>query len=245
MKLLTSSARAREENARIRKEERKAQKVANVKAGIIDPIDDDSDSDDEDWDEDAPSKHQISISEDEEADDEIELSGSEDEGMDEEVDGVGNDVVDDAACESENDEDEEMGEAEAADLIIDNDEDEEVTPTLASAASRRRSRKSAIIDSDDEVDDVTPTISVQNTPPAHPPTAKTPGSVTFLGKSPAVPTSVLPSATKSFNPGIPVNGAFGLGLTQIFRAPWIARLILTEVLCRRRVKVRLTVSKTH
>lgn len=207
-------ARAREENARIRKEESKAHRLANIKAGIIDPMDDDSDSDDEDWDEDAHRKREVSVTEDEEADDAIELSGSEDEEMDEEVDVLGNGVIDDAACEFENDEDEDMGEAEAADFINDNVSDDEIAPTLPSAASRRRSRKSAIIDSDDEDMVVTPTVSVQNTP--RPQTAKTPGSVRFLGKSPAVPTSVLRSATKNFIPGIPVNGAVGLGLTQIF-----------------------------
>ena len=213
-------ARAREENARIRKKERKAQKLANIEAGIVDLLDDseDSEGEDEDWDEDVSRKREVEAPEsDEEADDEIELSGSEDEEMDGNSDAGEDDIIDDAACESENDEDEEMGDAESADFINDNDEDDDVAPTLPSAAFRRKSRKSQIVDSDDEADqadDITPTISVQNTP--RPAAHKTPGSNRFLVKSPAVPTSVLRSATKNFIPGIPVNGAVGLGLTQIF-----------------------------
>ena len=71
------------------------------------------------------------------------------------------------------------------------------------------------MDSDDEEDDINPSDSVQNTPrPPH--SVRTPATNRFLGKSPAVPTSVLRSATKSFIPDMPVTGAVGLGLTQIF-----------------------------
>ncbi|KAH7326167.1 MRC1-like domain-containing protein [Stachybotrys elegans] len=133
----------------------------------------------------------------------VELSGSEEEDQeneaDDEDDTPGNPMFDDEAEDSESESisgNEQLSQAgEAA-----GDMEELPTP------KPRRARKNAAILSDDEDE-------VEATPRPKSLATMTPGA---KNDSPAVPTSVLRSAKKTFIPGLPVQGPAGLGLTQIF-----------------------------
>lgn len=210
--------RARQEAEEIMQREREeAKKSKKGKSGddnaTVDPLDWDDSDDEEDY----------TPEDDEEEMKEIELSGSEDEGSEEEdedetMEGA---LIDDAAESAEESED---GEAEAEA----EDEDNGVADVLPTPTRARPSKRRALIVSDDEdEDDIPATASATPVPPKI--EAKTPGPKSHLSvntpsglnpnlDSPAVPTSVLRSATKPFIPGMPVavGGPAGLGLTQIF-----------------------------
>ncbi|KAF5001703.1 hypothetical protein FGRMN_871 [Fusarium graminum] len=189
-------ARAREEAERLGQEERAADEKAREANGEVDPLAWD-DSDDEEYE----------ASEDE-VDGEasaVELSGSEDEdadGDEEEVEG--NPLIE--------------GEAEDGESLASADEDDDSTPVASEdvkddaeevPAMRKRRTRKAVVLSDDEEDDtvqMTPkSKAMEHLSPAVPKT-----------QSPIAPRSVLRSAKKNFIPGLPVQGAAGLGLTQIF-----------------------------
>ncbi len=214
--------KAREEADQIRTDEREVARQARSAAGArgeeVDPLDDSSE--DDEW----PEERRTQIPEDEDDDkwdqavDDgvLELSGSEDDEDMAEDGQVKGTFIYGATEESENEEDDELDANELNDLVKgaqERDDDEETVPT-ATAASRRRSRKSQIVDSEDEED--SPVIAT-GTPRPLP--HDTPGSrsVKFIGKSPLPPDSVLRSATKTFIPGVSVTGPVGLGLTQIFQ----------------------------
>ncbi|KAL0942344.1 MRC1-like domain-containing protein [Colletotrichum truncatum] len=128
-----------------------------------------------------------------EEDAEVELSGSEEENDASDEEEEGNDLVDNEAGDSGS----ERSDAES--------EDELDLPTK----NVRRARKAQVISDDEDEDD-----RIEATP--RPKTATQRSPVAPNTKSPAVPTSVLRSAKKTFIPGLPVTGAAGLGLTQIF-----------------------------
>ncbi|KAK1700235.1 MRC1-like domain-containing protein [Colletotrichum godetiae] len=139
---------------------------------------------------------------------ELELSGSEDEDADVDEDGSEAEMEGVALFDNEADDSgSEHPEAEADASEVENDpvsEDDLGLPTR----NIRRTKKSQVI-SDDEDED-----RIEATP--RPRTATQQSPVAPNTKSPAVPTSVLRSAKKTFIPGLPVTGAAGLGLTQIF-----------------------------
>lgn len=181
-------AKAREEAQKIMEEEREAAKKERKENGETDPLAWD-DSDDEDY-EDPANEADAEASA-------VELSGSEDEGEDEdeeeqerdgEEEDEANPVLDQEAEEAESD-----GSAE----------DAEELPVL----SKRRPRKQTAVLSDDED-------TIESTP--RPKTAVHTSPTAPKTASPTAPTSVLRSAKKTFIPGLPVQGAAGLGLTQIF-----------------------------
>ncbi|KAF5673314.1 URK1-like protein [Fusarium heterosporum] len=189
-------ARAREEAERLGQEERAADRKARKANGEVDPLAWD-DSDDEEYE----------ASEDE-ADGEasaVELSGSEDEDADgDEEEAEGNPLIE--------------GEAEDEESVASADDDDDSTPVASQDVKddaeevptmrKRRTRKPVVL-SDDEEDDtvqMTPkSKTIEHLSPAVPKT-----------QSPIAPRSVLRSAKKNFIPGLPVQGAAGLGLTQIF-----------------------------
>ncbi|KAK1992327.1 MRC1-like domain-containing protein [Colletotrichum falcatum] len=189
-------ARARREAEEIMQREREAaknEKKEKRKNGELDAWDDSDDEEYEASDEEAEGGAAV----------EIELSGSEDEeaededASDAEVEGVA--LFDDEAEDSSPEAD---VEAPAED---DNESDQDLElPTR----NIRRSKKTHVI-SDDEDEDRIEATPRPKTATQHSPTAPN-------TKSPAVPTSVLRSAKKTFIPGLPVTGAAGLGLTQIF-----------------------------
>ncbi|KAJ4996186.1 hypothetical protein K4K48_008926 [Colletotrichum sp. SAR 10_66] len=188
-------SRARREAEEIMAREREAakeEKREKRKNGELDPFDD---SDDEEYE-----------GSEEEVDDEaeIELSGSEDEEEGVADEEEGNALVDNEAGDSGSEHSD--AEADVTEQVdLDDSEDDLDLPTK----NVRRSKKTQIV-SDDEDDNET----VQATP--RPKTATQRSPVAPNTKSPAVPTSVLRSAKKTFIPGLPVTGAAGLGLTQIF-----------------------------
>ncbi|KXH66545.1 MRC1-like domain-containing protein [Colletotrichum salicis] len=139
---------------------------------------------------------------------ELELSGSEDEDADVDEDGSEAEMEGVALFDNEADDSgSEHPEAEADASEIENDPESEDDMGLPTR-NIRRSKKSQVI-SDDEDED-----RIEATP--RPRTATQQSPVAPKTKSPAVPTSVLRSAKKTFIPGLPVTGAAGLGLTQIF-----------------------------
>ncbi|EPE10630.1 mrc1-like domain-containing protein [Ophiostoma piceae UAMH 11346] len=212
-------SRARQEAEELMQREREeAKKLKKGKSGEddangeVDPLDWDDSEDEEGGGDYIPE-------DDEEIMQEIELSGSDDDDKDEEDEETMEGALIDEEAESA--EDSEDGEAEAEDDI----ETAEVLPTPTRA---RSSKRRALIVSDDEDEDRTPTTATA-TPLPPKIQAKTPGPKSALSvntpsglnsnlDSPAVPTSVLRSATKPFIPGMPiaVGGPAGLGLTQIF-----------------------------
>lgn len=196
-------ARAREEAQQIMQQERAAAKKENKENGSADPLAWD-DSEDDEYAEAA-----------DEADGEacvIELSGSDSNSEEEEEDDDGDDPgAGEIAVNSLFDEDAELAGSEAeehSDQDPEQDEDADKLPV----AKQRRARNKTTILSDDEADDEA---EIEATPkPKAKAAQKTPAEARTV--SPAVPTSVLRSAKKSFIPGLPVQGPAGLGLTQIF-----------------------------
>ena len=201
-------ARAKREAEEIMAREREAAKQdrkANKAAGEDDPLGwDDSDESGDEY-----------VEEEEEEPAELELSGSDEEGGDdmdvdeeeEEEESAGL-LIDDAADSAD---ESEGGDAE--EIAVDKDSDEEGVST-AKQSTRRRQRKPAAILSDDEDEGEQPPRIVEATPRPKANFFKSPRAPST--GSPSVPTSVLRSATKTFIPGLPVAGAAGLGLTQIF-----------------------------
>ncbi|KAF9882218.1 MRC1-like domain-containing protein [Colletotrichum karsti] len=190
-------ARARREAEEIMARERdaaKQEKKEKRKNGELDPFDD---SDDEEYE----------GSDEEVGDDvELELSGSEEEAEDaSDNEAEGNALVDDEAGNSGS----EHSDVEADDITgkvdLADSEDEMGLPTK----NVRRSKKTQVISDDEDENDV-----IEATPRPRTATQQSPAAPNT--KSPAVPTSVLRSAKKTFIPGLPVTGAAGLGLTQIF-----------------------------
>lgn len=183
-------AKARDEAQKLMEVEREEIRKEKKENGEVDPLAWD-DSEDEEY-RDAGEDADAELSE-------AELSGSEEE--DDEEAEAGNPLFE---AEAE-DADSEASEAEDA---------EDKTPVASQALDddadelpihKRRPRKNAVVISDDEDDvDATPKPNAFKSPTV-------PSS-----QSPAAPTSVLRSAKKTFIPGLPVKGAAGLGLTQIF-----------------------------
>jgi mediator of replication checkpoint protein 1 len=200
-------AKARRDAEAVAEKERKAAKKARKESGVVDPLDMDASSDDEDYVEEGAEAERS------EGDDEDELMESEDEDEDEEMaddeEDAPNPLFENEASESETG----GNEAEAMDVqqaeapAVDDDEED-----MPMAVSRRRSKKVVFDDEDEFEEHVSPS---QTPRPIH---MATPGSrKTTSAISPAAPTSVLRSATKTFIPGLPVTGPAGLGLTQIFQ----------------------------
>lgn len=201
--LVARAKREAEEIMSREREEAKQDRKAGRAAGVDDPLGwDDSDESGDDY-----------VDEEEEPA-ELELSGSEEEegeGMDvDEEEGVESAglLIDDAADSAE---ESEGGDAEEP--TGGQDSDGEGVST-AKQPARRRQRKQLVVLSDDEEEvEQTPRI-VEATPRPKANLSKSPRAPNT--GSPSVPTSVLRSATKTFIPGLPVAGAAGLGLTQIF-----------------------------
>ncbi|KAM0333186.1 hypothetical protein ACHAQA_001846 [Verticillium albo-atrum] len=189
--------KARKEAEEIMEREREAAKEerrTKIKNGELDPLAWDDSEDDDDY-------EGSDEGQGDEKDVELELSGSEDEDAMADSDAEdGNPLVDNEA-----DEDEDETVAATNQDVADSDEE-------ASLPTRnvRRSKKNAHVISDDEDEDEV----VEATP--KPKMTSLVSPVVPTTKSPAVPTSVLRSAKKSFIPGLPITGPAGLGLTQIF-----------------------------
>ncbi|KAK0619282.1 MRC1-like domain-containing protein [Immersiella caudata] len=203
-------AKARQEAEELMQREREAAKEdrkAKKAAGELDPLAWDDSEDDEDYQEEGEDKElaevELSGSDDEDAEKDDDEEMGEDEGSEVEMAGV---VIDDAAetaDESEAEEEAEQGK--------DEDEDEDM-PTTGINRVNRRPRKTVAILSDDDEDE--PPSIVKATPRPKAKFLESPSAANTT--SPAVPTSVLRSATKTFIPGLPVAGPAGLGLTQMF-----------------------------
>jgi mediator of replication checkpoint protein 1 len=190
-------AKAREEARRIMQNEQAAAKKEKKESGEVDPLA---------WDDSDDEEYQASA---DEADGEvsaIELSGSEDEGDDEDEEADGNPMVE--------------GEAEDGESEASAGEEDDTTPIASQdvhddadelpVASKRRIRKPIVLSDDEEED------SVEMTPKPKPQAAVFTSPTVPNTQSPTAPRSVLRSAKKNFIPGLPVQGAAGLGLTQIF-----------------------------
>lgn len=201
-------ARAREEAEEIMQRERdeaKKAKKQRAENGEEDPLGWDDSEDDDDY-EDGVSAGDEGDVEDER---DIELSGSEDE--DDPEDEAPNPLFENEADEDEaeaphaNKIDDKVtsGQPEAADV-----DDEDGLPV----SRVRRTKNTRVLSDDEDGDDTV----VEATPKAKPVFFKSPAS--READSPAAPTSVLRSATKTFIPGLPIAPAkpAGLGLTQMF-----------------------------
>lgn len=201
-------ARAREEAEEIMQREREEAKKAKkerAENGEEDPLGWDDSEDDGDYED--------GVSAGEEGDDEderdIELSGSEDEDGPE--DEAPNPIFENEAGEDEteplnagkNEDGTTLSEPNAA-----QEDDEDGIPF----SRARRSKNTRILSDDEDGDDTI----IEATPKAKPAFFKSPAP--RGADSPAAPTSVLRSATKTFIPGLPIPPAkpAGLGLTQMF-----------------------------
>ncbi|GKT90720.1 MRC1-like domain-containing protein [Colletotrichum tofieldiae] len=195
--IVTRARREAEEIMEREREVAKKEKKEKRKNGELDAWDDSDDEEYEASDEEAEGGAVV----------EVELSGSEDEEADDEdasdaeVEGVA--LFDNEADDSGSEHPEADAEVPEKDNADESEEDLDL-PTR----NIRRSKKSQVI-SDDEDED-----RVEATPRPKTATQRSPTAPNT--KSPAAPTSVLRSAKKTFIPGLPVTGAAGLGLTQIF-----------------------------
>ena len=195
-------AKAREEAEMIMKQERADAKKEKGENGEVDPLAWD-DSDDEEY-EDPANEADAEVSA-------VELSDSEEEEDDaeedeeEEEEEEGNPMFEDQAEDAES----EVSAEDAADVAPRSDEDEDAQ---LPAPTKRRARKHVAIISDDEDDEGSGDLEATPKPKSTKPVSPTVPSTV----SPKAPTSVLRSAKKTFIPGLPVQGAAGLGLTQIF-----------------------------
>jgi len=206
-------ARARKEAEEIMQREREAAKEdrkARKAAGEHDPLgwddSDDSDDSEDEYQEDGEeplAEVELSGSDDEVAEGEDDEDMGEDESEEVETAGV---LIDDTAGSTDVSGDEDAGEQAANE-----DLDEDMTLASPKRASRRP-RKHVTILSDDEEEEVLNIVEATPRPKARFPKSPSAPNTT----SPSIPTSVLRSATKNFIPGLPVAGAAGLGLTQIF-----------------------------
>ncbi|KAK1469156.1 MRC1-like domain-containing protein [Colletotrichum melonis] len=197
-------SRARREAEEIMERERaaaKQEKKEKRKNGELDVWDDSEDESYDGSEEEAEGGVEV----------ELELSGSEDENVDEDEDeDDGSEVEMEGVALFDNEADDsgsEHPEAEVEAQEVENDPESEDDMGLPTR-NIRRSKKSQVI-SDDEDED-----RIEATPRPRTATQQSPAAPNT--KSPAVPTSVLRSAKKTFIPGLPVTGAAGLGLTQIF-----------------------------
>ncbi|RAL59034.1 hypothetical protein DID88_009063 [Monilinia fructigena] len=203
-------AKARREGEEIKARERAAAKMKQKANGELDPLGESSD--DEDWKErDEVSEEEISGSEDNEHEDSEneESDEGEDEDIEEEM------AADDTALNPLFDNEAEKDGESEIDLSIPEDtadhmdieeEDEEILPV--NQKSRRPRVSNIISDDEEEEEDL-----LTKTPKA----PRTISSTQPRTDSPVIPTSVLRSATKTFIPGLPITGAAGLSLTQIFQ----------------------------
>ncbi|KAM3075078.1 hypothetical protein ACMFMG_007464 [Clarireedia jacksonii] len=196
-------AKARQEGEEIKAREKAAAKKERKINGEKDPLGDSSD--DDEWEEDQGPEGEASGlgSEDDEQEGwEAEDSEEEDEAEEDETPNpmFDNEAGEDDAEESETDLSIKEAPKEAMDL---EDEDE----NLPVNQNSRRPRVAKVISDDEDEEDI-----VKQTPKG--PRTRSP---TDLGTdSPAMPTSVLRSAKRTFIPGVTVAGPAGLGLTQIF-----------------------------
>ncbi|KAJ0160830.1 Mediator of replication checkpoint protein 1 [Colletotrichum tanaceti] len=200
--IVTRARREAEEIMEREREAAKKEKKEKRKNGELDAWDD---SDDEEWEaSDAEAEGGAAV--------EVELSGSEDEQADDEdasdaeVEGVA--LFDNEADDSGSELPEADGET-LEDPAADSEDDLNL-PTR----NIRRSKKTHVISDDDDEGEDEDEDRVEATPRPKTATQRSPTAPST--KSPAVPTSVLRSAKKTFIPGLPVTGAAGLGLTQIF-----------------------------
>ncbi|KAK6216553.1 MRC1-like domain-containing protein [Colletotrichum tabaci] len=196
--IVTRARREAEEIMEREREAAKKEKKEKRKNGELDAWDD---SDDEEWEaSDAEAEGGVAV--------EVELSGSEDEQADDEdasdaeVEGV---ALFDNEADDSGSEHPEAGAETLEDPAADSEDDLNL-PTR----NIRRSKKTQVISDDEDEDED----RVEATPRPKTATQRSPTAPST--KSPAVPTSVLRSAKKTFIPGLPVTGAAGLGLTQIF-----------------------------
>ena len=216
--IVEQERRRAEEIMQREREEAKKERKERRAAGEVDPIGwDDSDEEDESF---KGSDAEEGGDEGDAEEEVVELSGSEDE--DEEM-GSGAEEVEDedadpaAALFDENaSESAEGEEANGGGDELGSDEDEDVV--ASSKPKRRRARKQVTVISDDEDDEMDGGEErvIEATPKPKGRFLKSPSAPNPNLSSPAVPTSVLRSATKTFIPGLPVAGPAGLGLTQIF-----------------------------
>ncbi|RGP59395.1 hypothetical protein FLONG3_11209 [Fusarium longipes] len=189
-------AKAREEARRIGQDERAAARKEKRENGEVDPLA---------WDDSDDEEYQASADEGDGEASAIELSGSEDEEDGEDGETEGSPMIE---GEAEDGEPEASADEEDAAPITSQDvaDDADELPV----ASKRRIRK-PIVFSDDEEENL-----IEMTPKPKPQaTLHTSPTVPNI-ESPTAPRSVLRSAKKNFIPGLPVQGAAGLGLTQIF-----------------------------
>lgn len=225
-------ARARREAEEIMRREAEAAKKEKKAAGEDDDPLALDDSDDESYEEAAPELKEVELSgseeeavddeDEEENEDEDEDGDDEDEEMedagDEANEALPGGLYDDEADETDADDEDATNEGEkgeAADAEEGSDEDSGPVAAPARSRNRRRHTSHAKVVSDDEDEDA---VQVEATP--RPPSKgcfKSPPQAGVHTDSPRAPTSVLRSATKPFIPGLPVMGAAGLGLTQIFQ----------------------------
>ncbi|ROT41215.1 hypothetical protein SODALDRAFT_330932, partial [Sodiomyces alkalinus F11] len=187
-------ARARleaEEIMRREKEAAKEERRRKVESGELDPLAWDDSSDDEEY-----QGSDAGQEDDEDAaglELELELSGSEAEGEAE------------LGVEDKSGHDEETQQP---------DSDEEGIAFPARNIRRPKKHVQVVSDDDEEEDGGHQKDMIEATP--KPKTTAQVSPAPPKSDSPAIPTSVLRSAKKSFIPGLPVVGAAGLGLTQIF-----------------------------
>ncbi|KAL1849142.1 hypothetical protein VTK73DRAFT_9937 [Phialemonium thermophilum] len=209
--------RARREAEEIMQRERKAakkeRKARREAAGEADPLAwDDSDEEDEEYQEPKGEGEEVPA---------VEYSGSEEEEEEEELmEGSGDEEgEEDEAAEEEGeesatggvfDDEAEAGEGSEEEVSASDDDELSNIPRPKKAASHRARKRTAVVSDDDESDHA----AVEATPRPKASTFNSPLAPKTV--SPAVPTSVLRSATKTFIPGLPVVGPAGLGLTQIF-----------------------------
>ncbi|XEV00418.1 hypothetical protein FSHL1_005705 [Fusarium sambucinum] len=187
-------AKHREEAQRIMQEERAAAKKEKRENGEVDPLA---------WDDSDDEEYQASADEADAEASAVELSGSEDE--DDEANG--NSMIEGEAEDGESEasaEEEEEDATPVASRDVHDDADE------LPVASKRRIRKPIVLTDDEEES------SVEMTPKPKPQTTLHTSPTVPNTQSPTAPRSVLRSAKKNFIPGLPVQGAAGLGLTQIF-----------------------------
>jgi mediator of replication checkpoint protein 1 len=197
-------AKARQEGEEIKAREKAAAKKERKINGEEDPLGDSSD--DDDWEEDqAPEGEASGLgSEDEEHEDSENEDSEEDEEADE--DETPNPMFDNEAGEDEAEDSEtdlSIKEDTKESMDLGDDEDE----LLPVNQNSRRSRIAKVISDDEDDEDI-----VKQTPKG----SRTRSPTDPRTDSPAMPTSVLRSAKRTFIPGVTVAGPAGLGLTQIF-----------------------------
>ena len=192
-------ARAREEAEEIMQREREeARQARKEQGGEVDPLGWDDSEDDGDYH--ASGEEDENEDADETEEQELELSGSEDE--DEAPNPIFENEADEDVSTADKDVDT-MTVAETKASQMDEDEDDMPVPR-----ARRAKNTRVLSDEEDEHDAI-----IKATPKPKTTSFKSPGI-----DSPAAPTSVLRSATKTFIPGLPIAPAkpAGLGLTQMF-----------------------------